>query len=296
MPKIIENTPKDKTGLSIVDVKGKRFYPLVPEVSSIGHISALPESKNSLYRRTELEFCFRLSSEKEDFAYDEIEDKKYKTTFPHLLVKYPGVLHRYQIFSPRTAQFIIYPAEVAKVFELANMELKQFAFPFEMTASIKASLDELLLCESQVHELGAADRIDQIAVRLISEVLMQNRPSEQVLPNHNKMRQIAAYIDEHINENIDCASLAKMWGISLRSLFRHWKEVYNDTPSQYLQKRRMEFARNLLLRTDMDIAQTAESAGFSSLGYFIQAYKRYYGVTPAMFRRKTKQQHLLINE
>ena len=75
-------TPKDKTGLSIVDVKGKRFYPLVPEVSSIGHISALPESKNSLYRRTELEFCFRLSSEKEDFAYDDFIIENYQADPP----------------------------------------------------------------------------------------------------------------------------------------------------------------------------------------------------------------------
>lgn len=286
MPKIIENTPKEKPGLSIVDVPGKRLYPFAPEVLSIGHIKALPENKHSLYQRTELEFCFRLASENEAFAEDEIAGKKYRTPFPHLLIKYPGTLHRYRIFSLRTAQFIIYPAEAAKVFELANMELKQFAFPFELTAEIKALLDELLLCENQVHEPGVSDRIDLIAVRLISEVLMQHRPDKQLLPHHDKMRQIAAYIDKHISEPLDCGCLAEKWGISLRTFFRHWREVYKETPAQYLQKRRMEFARNLLLRTDMDIAQTAENAGFASMGYFIQAFKRYYGVTPAMFRRK----------
>ena len=46
----------------IVKVPDKRFYSFVPRVAYVGHTISLAETKHSVYQRTELEFCFRLSS------------------------------------------------------------------------------------------------------------------------------------------------------------------------------------------------------------------------------------------
>jgi AraC-like DNA-binding protein len=51
----------------------------------------------------------------------------------------------------------------------------------------------------------------------------------------------------------------------------------------------MDFAKHLLLRSNMNINQIAESSGFSSSGYFIQSFKRFYGRTPASMRRECMQ-------
>ena len=285
MPKNIENTPSGNPDFFIVNVSGKRFYSLAPEVLHIGHTISVAETKYSVFQRKELEFCFRLSSE-ECFAEDDIDNQIYRTEFPHLLIKYPGTVHRYRTRSPRTAYFVIYPAETAKIFELSGVDLSQFTYPFEITPQITGLLDELRRCESQIHDPGTPDRIDLIALRLISEIILQNRKTSQPSTCHSKIRQIAAFMESHLNEELDCGILAEKWGMSLRTFFRHWKEVYQQSPAQYLLKCRMEFARHLLLRSNLSIEQTAESSGFSSPGYFIQAFKRYFGTTPSGFRRK----------
>lgn len=291
MPKNIEIMPVENPDFFIVNVSGERFHSLVPHALHIGHTISLAETKYTVYQRQELEFCFRLSSE-ESFAEDEIDGELYRTEFPHLLIKYPGTLHRYRTNTPRTASFVIYPAETAKVFEMAEIDLSQYAYPFRITPVIKDLLDELRRCEEKIHESGMPDRIDLIALRLISEVILQNRKtSVQLSPYQNKIRQIAAYMESHLEEEFDCRMVAEKWGMSLRSFFRHWKAVYSKTPSQYLLERRMEFSKHLLLRSNMDIEQTAESSGFSSAVYFIQAFKRYYGITPATFRREHGNLH-----
>ena len=292
MPKNIEKTPLANPDFFIVNVSGARVHSLAPKTSYIGHTISLAETKYSVYQRQELEFCFRLSSD-ESFAEDEIDGQIYRTGFPHLLIKYPGTLHRYRTSSPRTASFVIYPAEVAKIFEMADFDLSQYAYPFQITPIIKNLLNELRACEETLSEPGVPDRIDLIALRLISEVILQNRKKSVLSsPDKNKIHQIAAYMECHFNKDICCKEIAEKWGMSSRSFFRHWKEFYRKTPAQYLLELRMDFSKHLLLRSSMALAQVAEHTGFSSTVYFIQAFKRYYGITPAAFRREYAEKNI----
>lgn len=288
MPENTENVPIGNPNFFIVNVSGERFFSFAPKVLRIGHTVSVAETKYSVFQRKELEFCFRLASD-EEFAEDDIDNQIYRSEFPHLLIKYPGTVHRYRTRCPRTAYFIIYPAETAKIFELSDVDLSQFSYPFEITPQIAGLIDELRSCESQIHEPGIPDRIDLIALRLISEVILQSRKTSQIQPAHKKIHQIAVFMEGHLNEKLDCRILAEKWGMSLRTFFRHWKEVYRQSPAQYLLKCRMELAKHLLSRSSLSIEQTAESSGFSSTGYFIQAFKRYYGTTPSGFRRKNMQ-------
>lgn len=288
MPKNIENMPNDNPDFFIAKVPDKRFYSFVPRVAYIGHTISLPDTKFSVYQRTELEFCFRLSSA-EQYAEDKIDDQVYCSEFPHLLIKHPGTLHRYRTEFPRTAFFLIYSADAVRAFERADIDLAQFVHPFQITPEIQNLLTELLRCEEQIHEPDTPDRIDLLAVRLITEVISQSRRNSRVLPHQNDIRQIAAYIESHFNEPLDFSSLAEKSGMSLRSFFRHWKENYRESPAQFLLSCRMEFAKHLLLRSSMNISQIADNAGFSSSGYFVQSFKRYYGKTPAAMRRECMQ-------
>lgn len=68
----------------------------------------------------------------------------------------------------------------------------------------------------------------------------------------------------------------------LSSLFS--KEV-GESFSQYLQKSRMEQAKELL-RQGKSLNETASSVGFSDLQYFYRVFKKVVGVTPSLFKRE----------
>ena len=55
----------------------------------------------------------------------------------------------------------------------------------------------------------------------------------------------------------------------------------------YLNQRRLITGQELLSSTDMSVAAIASQCGFSSQSYFSQSFKKYCGMTPAEYRKKS---------
>ncbi|GHT45920.1 hypothetical protein FACS189454_06210 [Planctomycetales bacterium] len=69
------------------------------------------------------------------------------------------------------------------------------------------------------------------------------------------------------------------------SRFKHrFKEEIGTTPADYQIRQKIDQARNLLLRTNTTILDTALDLGFSSSQYFATVFRRYTGMTPAEYR------------
>ena len=84
-------------------LKSSRMINFPFKVRSIG--STQMEFAHDLmrvFRTDHVEFCIRISS-KEKFAHDQINGIRYRTRFPHLIVKMPFAQHCYQMKEPRNA-------------------------------------------------------------------------------------------------------------------------------------------------------------------------------------------------
>ena len=55
--------------------------------------------------------------------------------------------------------------------------------------------------------------------------------------------------------------------------------------SQYITMERLVRARMLLQRGEA-VAVAAEECGFTDSAYFIRVFRKYYGITPAKYRRQ----------
>ena len=60
--------------------------------------------------------------------------------------------------------------------------------------------------------------------------------------------------------------------------------------STYLTLLKMDWAKELLLTTDMSVAEISENLGFNEAGYFIKLFKKHEGITPNLYR-KYEQDH-----
>ena len=49
---------------------------------------------------------------------------------------------------------------------------------------------------------------------------------------------------------------------------------------------RAEYAKNLLVTTDMTVAEISDACGFSSVQYFYKVFARKYGTSPGKLRGK----------
>lgn len=81
--------------------------------------------------------------------------------------------------------------------------------------------------------------------------------------------------------------LALEYGINKYRLCREFSKYYEYTPIQYLNKIRIEKAKELLLSTDEKIVDISQMVGIENTNHFIRLFKEKTGVTPLTYRRET---------
>ena len=62
-----------------------------------------------------------------------------------------------------------------------------------------------------------------------------------------------------------------------------------DSFCAYLERLRLFEGERLLLTTDRDISGIALEVGFSTPSYFIECFRRHYGVAPGAFRAQVRR-------
>ncbi len=92
------------------------------------------------------------------------------------------------------------------------------------------------------------------------------------------LNAIIEYINEHFTENITLEALCERFYISVYHLCRKFKKATGLTIHEYITKKRLNYARELM--KTHNISQAAEFAGFSSYTAFYRAYVSQYGKSP----------------
>ncbi|MBN2658066.1 MAG: AraC family transcriptional regulator [Spirochaetales bacterium] len=93
-----------------------------------------------------------------------------------------------------------------------------------------------------------------------------------------------ALIDEQLGDDISLSSIAEQMHLSTFYLSRLFKEVRNETFTEYLRVQRMKKARQLLEDRELKIKDVSRRVGYWSSNYFIKVFRKHYGVTPGEFR------------
>lgn len=73
--------------------------------------------------------------------------------------------------------------------------------------------------------------------------------------------------------------LAKTYGLSERSFFRHWSKYYPQSPTAMIRKLKLEYAKKCLAYTDIPISTIAGKLGFCTV-YFDRQFKQETDITP----------------
>lgn len=91
------------------------------------------------------------------------------------------------------------------------------------------------------------------------------------------------YICLHITDNLSLESIAKHCGMSVTKLNTAFKEQKGITPHNYIVSKKIEIAKNLLLKTNNTVTDIAFQLNFSSSDYFSSVFKKYTGYSPTQY-------------
>lgn len=102
------------------------------------------------------------------------------------------------------------------------------------------------------------------------------------------LRNIQAYIEQHISEPLTLAELALEAGLSEFHFARMFKQSTRQAPHQYVMQRRMVRAETLVRHSPLSLTEIAMVCGFSSASHFSNRFKSMLGVTPSQLRSAGK--------
>ncbi|MBA3010453.1 MAG: helix-turn-helix domain-containing protein [Proteobacteria bacterium] len=94
------------------------------------------------------------------------------------------------------------------------------------------------------------------------------------------------WIEAHSSHNFCMADVASRVGMSLRNFKRRFKNATGESPLVYMQKLRMEAAKNMLEKKRTGIEEIANQVGYDDIGFFRKVFARYVGVSPSIYRQK----------
>lgn len=82
----------------------------------------------------------------------------------------------------------------------------------------------------------------------------------------------------------DINSIASELGMSRMTLYRKFKAITGDAPSQFVREIKMRAAVRMLTEEQLTVSEVADAVGFHELSNFSVAFKKFYGKTPSQYQ------------
>ena len=133
--------------------------------------------------------------------------------------------------------------------------------------------------------IASMDTLDEITAYLkhfyteISKFISTSNHSEV-----NYFEKIQSYLDQHYSEDIVFDDMAKEIGISYSYMRKLFYEGTGKSLIDYVNYKRIEAAKDLLIRSTLNVAQIAAEVGYNNIQSFNRFFRKYEGVTPSSYK------------
>ncbi|MGP7817417.1 response regulator transcription factor [Niallia sp. 01092] len=139
-------------------------------------------------------------------------------------------------------------------------------------------------CQQSIWELNSQNRVKDTLIQL-GNAMMDQIHKTRVSVGVAIVDDVRFYLEEHYGEEISLTMLSEQFHINSAYLSELFKMHIGENFSDYLLHLRMTKAIDLLQDDQLKIIDVAQLVGFSNSGYFSTVFKKYFGQTPADFRK-----------
>jgi transcriptional regulator GlxA family with amidase domain len=105
-------------------------------------------------------------------------------------------------------------------------------------------------------------------------------------PQRQPLREVQAWVAEHLNDDLSVTHLANLAAISPRNFARAFAAETGSTPARYVEDLRVEAARRLLESTTRPVEEIATTCGFGGADTMRRTFLRLVRVPPTDYRRR----------
>ena len=166
---------------------------------------------------------------------------------------------------------------------------------FDLTCTIIKALDEISIIyedilydrESLLDKLLSCETATEIKYQ-INNILKEacDRINEsQNIHNNQLIEDIINYIDsQYYDIDLNVSKIADHFQINLSYLSKFFKKQTGQGLLDYINKVRIEKAKEILREDTLSIKEISKKVGFYNSNAFIRVFKKYEGITPGKYR------------
>lgn len=152
------------------------------------------------------------------------------------------------------------------------------------TVTLDMMLYIIAACSGRNLASAISDQFNHPEIR--QQGVAQRLPAHERFGIRNQtVAEIIKVMEQSIQHPVDLQVLARRVQLSTRQIERLFVQHLGKTPSAFYAGLRMSRANDLILQTDLPIAEVAQICGYMSSTRFGRLYRAHFGLTPHEVRR-----------
>lgn len=183
-------------------------------------------------------------------------------------------------------------AEIVNIMFSDELVAPRLLYPFlqpSVSKAIKIGQKNRMFLEQIFTEIVENENDEQYLASLMSCLLIK---LAQLIPTAPKadlsgaVAKMHSYILSHFQNKMSLADVAAYAGLTPSYASTLFKKEIKVGFKTYLNSLRLEYARKLLIFTELPVGQICQESGFEDVPNFLKRCKVYYGMTPSQIRKR----------
>ena len=213
----------------------------------------------------------------------------------HVFVINPGEAHTGDPATPNGYVYrVIYPRleQIARVADDLGTGVKEF-FCRKSVLQDRCLAALLSSFHQRLAEKAPTAQCESLLLQALARLITQHSNPRVTVKSVGRevpaVKTACEYIESHFAEDVSLSKLATLVSLSPYYFARAFEKEVGLPPHAYLENVRIRKAREFLDRGDT-VVSVALAAGYVDQSHFTHRFKRFLGITPGQYIRKSKIQ------
>lgn len=154
----------------------------------------------------------------------------------------------------------------------------------QMIESYRQAMKSLVYNSDSINIIHVDDVDDKLISDIFNEIKTNRNKNLNNKVKTKLFENVKSFIKENIETELELEKVANNFGLSVYYFSRTFKEVTGINFSEYVNKCRIDIAKELLSNGELSIKEVCYKVGYNDPNYFSKVFKKYEGISPVNFK------------